>query len=104
MCSPCIKGLLMVSPLCPPGPRSRFPGAHVLAFYRDMLGFLCRLRREYGDVVTFRLGPERIVLLSHPEHIHDVLVRQHRSFMKGRRGNVARQFLGEGLLNSEGAV
>ncbi len=88
----------------PPGPRARIPGAHLLAFYRDMLGFLCRLRREYGDVVAFRLGPERTVLLSHPEHIHEVLVRQHRAFMKGRRGDVSKQFLGEGLLNSEGML
>jgi cytochrome P450 len=94
----------MVSTPSPPGPRARFPGAHVLAFSRDMLGFLCRLRDEYGDVVAFRLGPERAVLLSHPEHIHEVLVTQHRAFMKGRRGDVSKQFLGEGLLNSEGAL
>jgi cytochrome P450 len=68
-----------------------------------MLGFVCRLKREYGDVVAFRLGPERTVLLSHPEHLHEVLVRQHRAFQKGRRGDVSTQFLGEGLLNSEGA-
>jgi cytochrome P450 len=94
----------MVSTQSPPGPRARFPGAHVLAFYRDMLGFLCRLSHEYGDVVAFRLGPERTVLLSHPDHIHEVLVRQHRAFMKGRRGDVSKQFLGQGLLNSEGAL
>ena len=87
----------------PPGPRKRVPGAHLLAFSRDMLGFVCRLKREYGDVVAFRLGPERAVLLSHPEHLHAVLVRQHRAFQKGRRGDVTKQFLGEGLLNSEGA-
>jgi cytochrome P450 len=68
-----------------------------------MLGFVCRLKREYGDVVAFWLGPERAVLLSHPEHLHEVLVRQHRAFQKGRRGDVTKQFLGEGLLNSEGA-
>jgi cytochrome P450 len=32
-----------------------------------------------------------------------VLVRQHRAFQKGRRGDVSKQWLGEGLLNSEGA-
>jgi hypothetical protein len=74
----------------------------VLAFARDRLGSVCRLKREYGDVVTFRLGPERTVLLSHPEHLHEVLVRQHRAFQKGRRGDVSKQWLGEGLLNSEG--
>lgn len=94
----------MVSTPSPPGPRARFPGALVLAFYRDMLGFLCRLSHEYGDVVAFRLGPERTVLLSHPEHIHEVLVTQHRAFRKGRRGDVSTQFLGQGLLNSEGAL
>ena len=93
----------MVSTPSPPGPRARVPGAHLLAFSRDMLGFVCRLKREYGDVVAFRLGPERTVLLSHPEHLHEVLVRQHRAFQKGRRGDVTTQFLGEGLLNSEGA-
>ena len=93
----------MVPTPMPPGPRKRVPGAHLLAFSRDMLGFVCRLKREYGDVVAFRLGPERAVLLSHPEHLHAVLVRQHRAFQKGRRGDVTKQFLGEGLLNSEGA-
>src|SRR2546422_5597587 len=94
----------MVSTPSPPGPQARFPGAHLLAFSRDMLGFVCRLKREYGDVVAFRLGPERTVLLSHPEHIHEVLVTQHRAFRKGRRGDVSTQFLGQGLLNSEGAL
>ena len=92
----------MVATPLPPGPRARVPGAHLLAFARDMLGFVCRLKREYGDVVAFRLGPERTVLLSHPEHLHEVLVRQHRAFQKGRRGDVSKQWLGEGLLNSEG--
>ena len=49
------------------------------------------------------LCPERTVLLSHPEHLHEVLVRQHRTFQKGRRGDVSKQWLGEGLLNSGGA-
>jgi len=94
----------MVSTPSPPGPRARVPGALVLAFYRDMLGFLCGLQHEYGDVVAFRLGPEHTVLLSHPEHIHAVLVTHHHAFTKGRRGDVSKQFLGEGLLSSEGAV
>src|SRR4030095_16520504 len=102
-CGASTEGLGMVSTPSPPGPRARFPGAHLLAFARDMLGFVCRLKHDYGDVVAFRLGPERTVLLSHPAHLHEVLVRQHRAFQKGRRGDVSKQWLGEGLLNSEGA-
>ena len=88
----------------PPSLPARFPGAHLLAFRRDALGFLRQLSQTCGDVASFRLGPERMVLLTHPEHIRDVLVTHHRVFIKGRRGEVAKQFLGEGLFNSEGAV
>jgi hypothetical protein len=93
----------MVATLMPSGPRAHFPGAHLLAFARDMLGFVCRLKQEYGDVVAFRLGPERIVLLSHPAHLHAGLVRQHRTFQKGHRGDMSKQWFEEGLLNSEEA-
>src|SRR5262245_31012293 len=97
------EGWGMIATPVPPGPRAHFPGAPLLAFARDRLGFVCRLKHDYGDVVAFRLGPERTVLLSHPDHLYEVLVRQHRAFQKGRRGDVTKQFLGEGLLNSEGA-
>jgi cytochrome P450 len=99
-----IKGAPMVAMTYPPGPPARFPGANLWAFRRDPLGFLLQARRQYGNVVSFRLGPERVVLLTHPEHIRDVLVTQHRVFTKARRGQVAKQFLGEGLFNSEGDV
>lgn len=88
----------------PPGPPSRFPGAHLLAFRRQALAFLCHVSRTYGDVASFRLGPERVVLVTHPDAIRDVLVTHHRAFIKARRGDVSKQFLGEGLLNSEGDV
>lgn len=88
----------------PPGPSARFPGAHLLAFRRDALGFLCQVSRMYGDIASFWLGPERAVLLTHPEDVRNVLVTHHRQFIKGRRGDVSKQFLGEGLLNSEGEV
>lgn len=56
----------MVSAPLPPGPRTGVPGAHLLAFSRDMLGFVCRLKHDYSDVVAFRLGPECTVFLSYP--------------------------------------
>ncbi len=94
----------MPTPAILPGPKSRFPGDHLLAFRRDALGYLQNLSQTYGDVAEFRLGPERAVLLTHPDHIRDVLVTHHRQFTKARRGDVSKQFLGEGLLNSESDV
>src|SRR5215211_600496 len=58
----------------PPGPRSWFPGAPLLAFGRDALGYLEAAAREHGDIVHLRLGPRHFFLLNHPDHVKDVLV------------------------------
>ncbi len=86
----------------PPGPRRWLPGAEFLAYRRDPIRLFSRLRAEYGDVASFTIGPERFVLLSHPDHIRDVLVTHHRNFEKGIGLQRAKVLLGEGLLTSEG--
>ena len=86
----------------PPGPRRRFPGEFALALQRDRLGFLERTAREWGDVASFPVGPERLVLLTHPDAIRDVLVTNQRNFRKGRALERAKALIGEGLLTSEG--
>jgi cytochrome P450 len=85
-----------------PGPSNRYPGALLVAFRRDPLGFLTRLAREYGDVAQARFGRQRVVLLSHPDYVRDVLVTEHRRFHKGIGLQRAKALLGEGLLTSEG--
>lgn len=74
----------------------------MLGFMRDSLGLLSRLAREYGDIVTYRNGPEQVTLLTHPDHIRDVLVTHQRNFTKSRALQWAKFILGEGLLTSEG--
>jgi cytochrome P450 len=69
---------------------------------RDPLAFLTRLRDEHGDLVTFRVGGERMLLASHPDHVREILVTQQRNFRKGRGLERARLLLGDGLLTSEG--
>ena len=91
-----------MSDYLPPGPRGRLPGGQLFAFRRDPLGFLERVSREYGDVASYRIGPQRIVLLNNPEYVKDVLVTHHRRFHKGRVLQRAKILLGEGLLTSEG--
>jgi len=89
-------------PLYPPGPRSRIPGDLMFAFRRDMLGFLLRLAREYGDVSLFSIGRQRVCFLNHPDVIRDVLITNARNFRKGRGLERAKLLLGDGLLTSEG--
>jgi cytochrome P450 len=87
----------------PPGPRARFFGlAAYPAFSGDRIGALAKLAREYGDVVLFRLGRQRMALLNHPDYVEDVLVTRARLFKKGRALERAKRLLGEGLLTAEG--
>src|SRR3954463_11091541 len=87
----------------PPGPPARFFGLTAYpAFSGDRIAALARLARDYGDVVLFRLGPQRMALLNHPDYVEDVLVTRARLFKKGRALERARRLLGDGLLTAEG--
>jgi cytochrome P450 len=86
----------------PPGPRSRSPLGHGSEFIRDTVGFLRTCAREYGDIVTFRTGPQRTFLLNHPDYIEDVLVTRNHNFIKPFALRRMHLFLGDGLLSSDG--
>jgi cytochrome P450 len=86
----------------PPGPRARLSLLGLLRFRRDSTGFLARVAREHGDVAHFRFGSRRLYLLSHPDHVRDVLVTRHRNFIKSYALQRSRVLLGHGLLTSEG--
>jgi len=85
----------------------RVPGHPILgnltAYRRDPLGFGRHVAARYGDVVDLRVFNRHIFFLAHPEHIHQVLVRDADKFHKSP---VYRIFLGralgEGLLTSDG--
>ena len=87
----------------PPGPQLGFLRGF-RTFRRDALGFLLHTARTYGDVAWFRVGPFDIYLLSHPDHVRDVLVAGHHAVTKSRVLQEARRILGDGLLTSEGAT
>jgi cytochrome P450 len=86
----------------PPGPKRKPFIGHLLAFRRDPLNFLVESARAHGDVVYFKFGPQPIFLINHPDYIRDVLVTHNRNFVKSRGLEMAKKFLGEGLLTSEG--
>ncbi|MBK8020254.1 MAG: cytochrome P450 [Chloroflexi bacterium] len=75
-------------------------------FSRDFLGTVDRQFDTYGDLVKLQFGKEAMVLVSRPEHLHEILVTRADDFHKDRlykdtqRGLAA--FLGNGLLTSDG--
>ncbi|HUQ31970.1 MAG TPA: cytochrome P450 [Pyrinomonadaceae bacterium] len=92
----------MAIPSYPPGPKGKLFGGNFSAFRRDALNYLQRAVEDHGDIVYFRFGPQDVFFLNHPDHIKDVLVTHHQSFMKGRALQRAKRLLGHGLLTSEG--
>jgi len=88
----------------PPGPKASNPLGFLTPVRRDIISFLRRIAREYGDIVCFRVGPMRVVLLNHPDFINDVLVTRQANFVKGRPLELAKNLLGEGLLTSDGEL
>lgn len=84
------------------GPPGHWLFGHAREFRDDWLGFLARCAHEYGDFVPIRLGFRRILLISEPHAIEEVLLTHSRDFKKHFGLQLTRQLLGNGLLNSEG--
>jgi cytochrome P450 len=97
-----VSSARFVAASIPPGPKGLPLVGNLLAFRRDPIGFFQSATKEYGDVVRFKLAGLECYLLNKPEYIQDVLVTHHRNFVKGRGLERAKDFLGEGLLTSEG--
>ena len=88
----------------PPGPRPRFPGDMLLRISRERIELLREMASTWGDVSSILLGKQRIVLLTNPEDIRDVLVTHQRIFRKGQGLERAKVLIGEGLLTAEGEM
>ena len=87
-----------------PGPKGSFLTGNLKEFKADSLALFERCRYEFGVVASFRLGPRRLILVSEPDLIEEVLVTQNKSFRKHFAARLLRPVLGNGLLLSEGAT
>ena len=72
------------------------------AFRARPIQFLMKMAREYGDLAYFRLGPQHVYLVSHPDFVREVLVTKQANFIKSRALQRGKILLGDGLLTSEG--
>ncbi|SEM97260.1 Cytochrome P450 [Mesobacillus persicus] len=78
---------------------------HLNDFQKNPLHFMQNLTSEYGSIVRFRLGPlHKVILLSDPELIKEVLVTKQKSFIKSKDVQSLKALVGEGLLTSEKEV
>ena len=85
----------------PPGPQSQPLFGNLISFRRDPLHFLSTCAKQYGDISHFRIANVNAYLLSDPDFIEYVLVRNSANFIKGRVFRSNHLLLGNGLLTSE---
>ena len=78
------------------------PAKLVREFLHDPIKTLQSISRKYGDISHFKLGRQHVYLINNPDYIEKVLVYDHRNFTKGKRLQLAKALLGEGLVTSEG--
>ena len=88
----------------PPGPPGRPFVGNLPQFAGDMLPFVERCKREYGDVVRLQLAGWTAYLVNHPDLVAELLVHRHAGYHKHHSffwSNVDAIF-GRGLLTNEG--
>jgi cytochrome P450 len=87
----------------PPGPRGSLLLGNALDYRRDPIGFVAGLASDYGSVASFRLGPQRLCLLTDPGDIERVLLREARGFEKPALiTRMGRLLFGEALTARDG--
>ncbi|MEV5937526.1 cytochrome P450 [Streptomyces sp. NPDC051994] len=84
------------------GPRGWPPLGNLPAFGRDPLKFLTRLRDDFGDTVTWSLGPRRSLFVSHPRHIMELLASREDTYEILEIGWAFKQITGQSVIRSKG--
>jgi cytochrome P450 len=86
----------------PPGPHSILPNKLLREFINNPIKTLMDIAYTYGDISHFKFGRQHVYLINNPHYIEDILIRNHKNFIKSRGLQVSKRLLGEGLVTSEG--
>ena len=89
----------------PPGPGAFWGIRDLLRVQSGELLVLQKLFGRYGDLVMLR-SPfgDRLILVFHPDDVEQVIQLRNRLYVKGTRYGEVGRVLGNGLVNSEGAL
>lgn len=89
----------------PPGPSGLTAIRSLLRIANDPLAGAAALMAEYGDAVRVPVIPSRdFMLLTRSQHVEHVLVTRADNYIKGAAYAPFREFLGDGLGTSDGAL
>ncbi len=71
---------------------------------KGMIEYFMEAWQTYGDIVRLQIGPIENYLITKPDDIHYVLVKNHENYTKGVSMKKLKLSLGEGLFASEGSI
>lgn len=88
-----------------PGPRA-LPYIGVAHHYlKNPLGYVEKLRDDYGDIVAMPLPGAKSYLISDPDFIKEIFTGTNKIFVKTKKtGKMIERMLGSGLLSATGDV
>src|ERR671930_2189364 len=86
----------------PSGPSSVLPSKLLRQFINNPIEMLMKIAYTYGDISHFKFGRQHVYLVNNPQYIENILIRDHKNFIKSRGLQVSKRILGEGLVTSEG--
>jgi cytochrome P450 len=69
----------------------------------DPIPFFERLVHDYGKLASYRVGRQKVVFVSDPELIREILVVQNDNFIKGEPLRRSKILLGNGMITAEQA-
>lgn len=99
-----VEAALTTSGRIAPGPRGRFLSGSIPEMRAGAPQFFLDLVKEYGSVVSFKLGPNQCILVTTPEAARHVLMDNAKNYSKATRGFKKLQIvMGQGLVTSDGA-
>lgn len=99
-----VETALTTSGRIAPGPRGRFLSGSIPEMRAGAPQFFLDLVKEYGSVVSFKLGPNQCILVTTPEAARHVLMDNAKNYSKATRGFKKLQIvMGQGLVTSDGA-
>ncbi len=67
------------------GPPSHWFFGNTQQLRRDNIRFFLNMYREFGEIVQFKLGPTKILLVADSDVAYQILVKESSKFVKGER-------------------
>lgn len=90
------------TPRRPSGPKGHWLLGSILELQKDPLGLLSQGFAEYGEVISYRMGPIRVTYFTHPDHVKHILVERPTIYGRSKLLRRAEPILGKGLITNDG--